>query len=127
MRWVKKQKIKSDIRYKKKFAWFPISVTSSNEVRWLETVYLKQKYWEDWGETGWENLTFLTKEEYENAITGAEIAKQKKVLSTLLCYGEKCNYWKDGKCHAFNPITANGKCITGKYYPTEIGKNDNTL
>ena len=66
-------------------------------------------------------------EEYENAITGAEIAKQKKVLSTLLCYGEKCNYWKDGKCHAFNPITANGKCITGKYYPTEIDKNDNTL
>lgn len=64
MRWYKKRK--ADIRYRRRFALFPCRI--GNEVRWLEMIYLKQSRWYDWDEKGWENIKFLTKEDYLLAI-----------------------------------------------------------
>lgn len=62
MRWNKKAKRKPlmhDIRYKVFFAFIPIRIHS--EVRWLETVFVKQEY------TGlyWRNVAFLDENKKE--------------------------------------------------------------
>ena len=67
MRWYKKDKRFEEIRYKKKFALFPIKI--NNEVRWLENVYLKQERWYSWYETGCNNTAFLTEEEFNQRMT----------------------------------------------------------
>jgi hypothetical protein len=53
------------IRVAKWFAIFPI--TLHYECRWLEWVYVQQKYVERWicGNARWYDLQFVTKEDYE--------------------------------------------------------------
>ena len=62
MRW--KTPKPSDGRIIKKFALLPIEI--NREVRWLETVYIFQTYYDGVYLIGWKSLSFVTKEEYEN-------------------------------------------------------------
>lgn len=59
MRWIKKRR-----RYVKRFTIFPIKI--DDETRWLETVYLRQRF-DEWvfPRGQWKNIEFVTKEEYE--------------------------------------------------------------
>ena len=74
MRWIKKPDPKVlGFRAIKRFALFPIQV--KDEYRWLETCYIFQERWEDFGESGWENKHWLTKEEYKLWHKGCKNAK----------------------------------------------------
>lgn len=88
MRWYRKIKECGTIRYRKRFALLPICV--NREVRWLETVYLKQTLSSDWDDVWWDNIKFLTKEEYENAINPPIVASKS-------CWW--CDYYDTNKCH----------------------------
>ncbi len=59
MRWTKRY-----TRYIKRFAIFPIKI--KDEIRWLETVYLRQ-YYDVWTVpfSMWKNKEFVTAEEYK--------------------------------------------------------------
>lgn len=65
-----------DYRIKKKFAWLPITsfYNDNRETRWLEFVYLKEKYRYDHFafivSYYWETICFVSKEEYDNYIKG---------------------------------------------------------
>lgn len=54
-----------DVRIKTWFAILPVTI--DNETRWLERVYVEQKYLYDWttGCRRWCNLTFLEKSSYD--------------------------------------------------------------
>lgn len=69
---IKRVKV-GDYRIKKKFAWFPITLYYNNdrETRWLEFVYLKEKYlYSDFPFISyyWQTICFVSKEEYNNYI-----------------------------------------------------------
>ena len=102
-----------EIRYIKRFAWLPIRAGA--EVRWLEKVYIEQRLWESWHEIGWENIRFLTKEQYMSAIImieAKEVAQQLKPENAfIICAREDCRSYKNGACGAFNPIMHNGCCL----------------
>lgn len=52
-----------DTRIVKRFAFFPKTVR--NETRWLETCYIKQKYFTwTYADDSWEDIEFVTEEEY---------------------------------------------------------------
>ena len=91
MRWYKKDKRFEEIRYKKKFAFFPIKI--NNEVRWLETVYLKQERWYSWYEAGWDNTAFLTEEEFIGCLAADAQKEFSKQLECFYhCFDENCKY-----------------------------------
>lgn len=58
MRW--KQPIHGDIKTKKKFAIFPITI--NYETRWLEWVNIRYKYFEDCWFYGWIPTEFIDEE-----------------------------------------------------------------
>lgn len=53
-----------DWRVRKWFALFPAELYCDGEIRWLETVYVKQRLKEFGFLSEWVNVKFLTKEEY---------------------------------------------------------------
>lgn len=64
-----------DYRIKKKFAWLPITLfyNKNRETRWLEFVYLKEKYrydYFDFIDYYWQTICFVSKEEYDDYIKG---------------------------------------------------------
>lgn len=83
MRWQKKQKSVTDYKIVKRFALFPIC--ANNEWRWLETCYILKTRWIDWGETGWTNSSWVSKNTYL-------IWKQ----GSKRCDDDKCKYCMDG-------------------------------
>ena len=60
---IRKEKHPFSPRIIKRFALFPIKI--KNEIRWMEVCYIKQLYWELWDEYGYENIEFVTKEQYD--------------------------------------------------------------
>ena len=69
MRWTSKNKLTpyyGSKRIVKRFAIFPIETRNSSEYRWLETVYIKQRYERTdlVAFEGWNNICFATKNEY---------------------------------------------------------------
>lgn len=71
MRWVKKYFGVGSTRVVKRFAWFPVTIGA--ETRWLETVYICQKY--EWDrdrlkEYRWVNQYFVERDEYETFMKG---------------------------------------------------------
>ena len=59
----KSQRIKRyGSRVIKRFALFP--VRAGNEVKWLETYYILQRFYSLWHEIGWENIKFVTQQDY---------------------------------------------------------------
>lgn len=65
MRWKKAQT--GDRRIIKTFALIPIEI--KNEVRWLETCYIKQEYSYLFD---WENRAFVEKDDYEKFLQGVK-------------------------------------------------------
>ena len=68
MRWTVKEKrypCWNDRRIVKRFAFVPIRV--GNEKRWLEVVYIKQRYGREFGSCSrcWINEEFVIKEDYD--------------------------------------------------------------
>lgn len=64
MRWVKKYNRQGDERIVKRFALFPMSISTGyiREICWLETVYIKQTFSECYNT--WLHEDFVTKDEY---------------------------------------------------------------
>ena len=64
MRWIKPKQ--HDVRIIKRFAWFPYKI--NGEVRWLETVYIKQTrdYSRSWDVYFWTDLDFVNRADYLN-------------------------------------------------------------
>jgi hypothetical protein len=58
MRW--KEPIDGDVKIKKKFALFPITI--KKETRWLEWVNIRYKYFEDGWDYGWMAMEFVDEE-----------------------------------------------------------------
>ena len=79
MRWQKKQKSVTDYKIVKRFALFPICI--GNEWRWLETCYIVKTRWISWGESGWTNTAWTTKNAYLVAKKGSH-----------LCANTTCKY-----------------------------------
>ena len=68
MRWIKKYFGVGDTRVVKRFAWFPVTIGA--ETRWLETVYICQRYgWSNYRlieyQYQWVNQYFVERDEYE--------------------------------------------------------------
>jgi hypothetical protein len=57
-----KEKTKGQYRIIRRFALFPIKI--KNVIIWLEPCYIKQQHWESWDEHGWENIEFVTIDQY---------------------------------------------------------------
>jgi len=53
----KKKPKENDIRDRTFFAWLPVIVPL--EIRWLERVTVRQRYWVSCSDSGWENMSFL--------------------------------------------------------------------
>lgn len=64
MRWFRNKF--GDLRYIKKFAISPIEI--KGEIKWLEWVYVMQKYVGFRYKSCWENVIFITKEEYNEMV-----------------------------------------------------------
>lgn len=60
-----------DCRIIKKYAWTPITTAEGKEIRWFETCYILQRFYEDYEAFDdmlcdyWQNVQFVTAEDYK--------------------------------------------------------------
>lgn len=68
MKWTRCYPQPGDTRIVKRFLLTPATVHIEGVAvtRWLELAYIKQMYGANWGGSGWDDLWFVTKEQYEN-------------------------------------------------------------